>query len=164
MDGVRFDALTRALTTFGSRRRALASAFGGALGIVLAASSVDEAAAKKKCPPCKKRKQGKCKKKKPNGTPCTGGSCQDGSCVATVVPPTPPPFCAGKNTCTDADLALCNAAQNCFCFVTETGGSFCGTLSAPNCTGCTEAGGTCVNADGPQCVGGLRCAQPCATP
>jgi hypothetical protein len=63
MDADRFDTLARSLTL---RRHALA-ALSGALGLVLGASLPEDAAAKKKCPPCKKRnKQGKCKKKKPN--------------------------------------------------------------------------------------------------
>jgi hypothetical protein len=45
---------------------------------------------KKNCPPCKKRKDGKCKKNKPDGTVCEGGTCQSGSCVQPV-PPLPPP-------------------------------------------------------------------------
>jgi hypothetical protein len=84
----RFDTLTRSLTTAGSRRRALA-ALGGALGTALSGSVVDGAAAKKKCPPCKKRKQGTCKKKKPNGSTCPGGTCQGGRCVAVAPPPVP---------------------------------------------------------------------------
>lgn len=36
---------------------------------------------KKGCPPCKKRKQGKCTGKLPNGAACPGGTCNGGRCV-----------------------------------------------------------------------------------
>ncbi len=85
MDPQRFDTLARSLTAAGSRRRALAAILGGALGLSLGATSIEEAAARKKkpCPPCKKRnRQGKCKKKLPDGTACEGGrTCQNGSCL-----------------------------------------------------------------------------------
>src|SRR5215217_8689977 len=91
MDGTRADTLARSLTAAGSRRGALA-VLSGALGLILGASSIDEAEAKKKCPPCRKRKHGTCKRKKPNGTPCPGfGTCQGGKCVV--------PVCSGKNYC-----------------------------------------------------------------
>jgi hypothetical protein len=82
MDSARFDNLTRSLTTAGSRRRMLAAALSGASGLVVGASSVDQARAKKTCPPCKRRKQGRCKKKRPNGTACGPGGqiCQSGRC------------------------------------------------------------------------------------
>ena len=96
MDGSRFDSLARTLGTAGSRRRALGGVLAGAFGIL--GSRAEEAAAKKKCPPCKKRKQGKCKKTLPDGTACeNGGKCQGGRCAAAVSPP-----ClarCGTNTC-----------------------------------------------------------------
>jgi hypothetical protein len=80
MDGSTFDRLTRTLMLAGSRRRALAGLLAGTLGLL--GSHVEDAAAKKKpCPPCKKRKQGTCKKKKPDGTLCAGGTCQGGKCI-----------------------------------------------------------------------------------
>ena len=89
MDGARFDTLARSLIAIGSRRRALTAALGGSLGL-LSLDRRDEAAARKKaCPPCKKRKKGKCKKRLPDGTACAGGSCQAGSCVAATPPPSP---------------------------------------------------------------------------
>jgi hypothetical protein len=101
MDARHFDTLTRSLTAGGSRRRALAAALGGVLSRALGASSREDAAAqnkkKKACPPCKKRKKGKCKKTLPDGTACPGGTCQGGSCIATVVPPPPPPVCAAPD-------------------------------------------------------------------
>ncbi len=104
MDGFDFDALTRSLTTAGSRRRALTGLVSGTLGLVLGASVIEEAAAKKPCPPCKKRKQGKCKKKKPNGTACGSGRvCQSGRCVR----PGGLTNCGGTCVNTQSDEANC---------------------------------------------------------
>jgi hypothetical protein len=83
MDGSDFDALARSLTATGSRRQALAAVLIGALSLVRGGFSVQEAEAKKKkCPPCKKRKRGKCKGKKPDGTVCGPDQvCAGGACV-----------------------------------------------------------------------------------
>jgi hypothetical protein len=91
MDAGRFDSLTRALARVGSRRLALSGLLTGALGLL--GPRPHEAAAKKKkpCPPCKKRKKGKCKAALPDGTVCSGGTCQGGNCIATPTPPPPPP-------------------------------------------------------------------------
>jgi hypothetical protein len=72
VDRRRFDILARSLTTAGSRRRVMTSL----LGLVFGAAMVEEAGGRKKCPPCKKSRQGKCKGKKPDGAACPGGSCQ----------------------------------------------------------------------------------------
>jgi hypothetical protein len=111
MDGSRFDKLTRSLSTAGSRRCALSAVLGGGLGIALAASVVDEAAAKKKCPPCKKRKNGKCKKKKPNGTACPGGTCQSGSCCVAD----PQATTCAEVACGTATTNNCGQAVSCPC-------------------------------------------------
>jgi hypothetical protein len=99
-----FDTFTRSLTVAGSRRRALALALGGLISLSLARSE-DVAAGgrcKPKCSECKKCKKGKHGKKgkckpKPQGTACSVGSCQNGSCVAPPVPQSPqsPPCGAG---------------------------------------------------------------------
>jgi hypothetical protein len=81
MDAARFDAFSRSLTALGSRRSALATALAGGLGTLTIVST--EAKKKKKCSPCKKRKKGKCKKNKPDGTVCEDGTCQGGRCVAS---------------------------------------------------------------------------------
>src|SRR5688572_9014016 len=95
MDDSRFDSLTRTLSTAGSRRHTLGGLLAGAFGLL--GTQTEQVAAKKKpCPPCKKRKQGKCKKKLPDGTACSGGTCQGGRCVATA----PPLTCAsGQKPC-----------------------------------------------------------------
>lgn len=83
MDADRFDTLARSLTVAGSRRDALVATLGAVLGTVLGASSAERIAAKKKpCPPCKKRKKGKCKKTLPDGTACPTGECRGGQCIA----------------------------------------------------------------------------------
>jgi hypothetical protein len=119
MHAPHFDDLTRSLPgtgSRGSRRRAVALALSGALGLALSASSPADTAAKKKCPPCKKRKKGKCKKNKPNGTICPGGTCQHGSCC---VPELPAATCAGRcgtwtNTCRQPVVCPgCPSGQDC---------------------------------------------------
>src|SRR5215212_6677746 len=98
MEVNQFDTLTRSLTAAGSRRRALALALGGLVTLGLARS--DDVAAggkcKPKCPECKQCKKGKHGKKgkckpKPNGTACSAGSCQNGSCAAVTPQSSPPP-------------------------------------------------------------------------
>src|SRR5215216_4265304 len=81
MESNHFDALIRTVTVAGSRRTLLGTFCGGVLATLLH----DRTDAKKKpCPPCKKRKKGKCKKKLPDGTPCKGGACNSGRCVAVA--------------------------------------------------------------------------------
>ena len=117
MDHDRFDAVTRFLATARSRRRALAAVLGTPLGM----ASVHEAAAKKKCPPCKKLKQGKCKKKLPNGTGCPGGTCQSGSCVASSGASGAPPRCANLGeACLLSNPAGAGCCAPHFCGFRET--------------------------------------------
>jgi hypothetical protein len=145
VDADRVDSLARSLIAAGSRRQALA-ALTGALALILAGVSDQEAEAKKRCPPCKKRKQGRCKKKS-DGTPCPGGTCDGGRCA----------------TCTDG---VKNGSET---------GVDCGG-SCPRCTtgqGCTSpndcasafcSGGTCqtctVGTEDATCGSGCFCAQP----
>lgn len=107
MDGARFDTLARSLTSGGSRRRALAITLGGVIGALGLATTEAKKKKKKACPPCKKRKQGKGKGKKADGTGCEGGTCQDGRCIplaqAALPPPSPPadpaPLCVEATCC-----------------------------------------------------------------
>jgi hypothetical protein len=153
MNGSHVDALARSLTTAGFGRRALAGLFAGALGPALGASSADEAAAAKKkkpCPPCKKRKHGKCKKKRPDGTACAGGTCQGGRCSATPAPPPSCPSgltplangsCARACTTPDAPSAECPGCFGCSAANTE-GASYCIPLAnVCDPTGCTTTAG-----------------------
>jgi hypothetical protein len=77
----RFADLLRPPTMVRSRRglaRALAAlGIGGAIGA--AAPATGEA---KRCPPCRKKKNGTCRKKKPDGTRCGDcRACRNGRCV-----------------------------------------------------------------------------------
>lgn len=139
MDTERFDRLTRYLTPAGSRRRALVAALSGALSLTLEASSVEEVGAKKKnCPSCKKRnKQGKCKKKKPDGTACATGTCQGGRCLA---PTCSDGFKNGSETGIDCggNCARCANGQSCATHI--------------DCVGAFCSGGTCQ-----ECVVGSAC-------
>src|SRR5688500_6811147 len=142
MDGTRFDRLTRTLTTTGSRRRALGGLLSGALGVLSSGAEHTTAKKKKPCPPCKKRKQGKCKKKLPDGTACQSGTCQGGSCVATTWP------------------AVCPVCQAC-----NSGSGSCAVDTSEN----GEAGAGCaapkVCCSGKCCSGVHACnvASSCAT-
>jgi hypothetical protein len=77
VDAERFDAFSRTVSAHPSRRSLLAGLVSGLLTTKVAAGKKK----KKKCPPCKKRKKGKCKGTLPDGTACAGGTCQSGSCV-----------------------------------------------------------------------------------
>lgn len=91
METAAFDRFTRSLSAYRNRRLALIAVVGGALGAPLLSLDTADAKKKKPCPPCKKRKKGKCKADLPDGTACESGTCQAGQCVASPVPPPPPP-------------------------------------------------------------------------
>ena len=174
MDGPTFDVLTRSLSTTRSRRRAVVAELTGVLGQALASAGEDAAAKKKKpCPPCKKRKQGKCKKKLPDGTACGGGTCQSGSCVP-VGCPSGQKLCAGtciasglccNNAECPADRPICydgscdpclpiytfGVAQNC-----ESSAQCCGTASGVPAVCCQ------ISAAGPVCFDFLINTTACA--
>ena len=162
MDADGFDALSRSLGDARSRRRTLSLALSGTLTLLGLVDS-DETTAKKKCPPCKKRKQGKCKKKKPDGTACAGGTCQSGRCVATA-PPTLPcggcaagKICLANNSCAKACTTQgeCNGAALCSCSVTAENPavSYCRDLAGDcSTTPCTSTA---------QCPQGQMCAAVC---
>jgi hypothetical protein len=177
VDGFSFDALTRTLMTAGSRRRALTGVVSGTLGLVLGASVIDEAEAAKKCPPCKKRKKGKCKKKLPDGTACRGGSCQSGRCVVSACVPEPQlATCHGRCgtwinncgqivpcfTCTDGKQCLSNGSCAALCdFDLQNcpAGCFCGLPSTEVSSRCISgAAATCEEI--PQsCTSSAQCPQ-----
>jgi len=113
MHANRFDTLARSLTTAGSRRLLLGTVCAGLLGAVIP----DRTDAKKKpCSPCKKRKHGKCKKKKPDGTVCAGGTCQGGRCLAAAAQPLPPLPCGG---CPSGHACLDNGSCASVCTLIE---------------------------------------------
>src|SRR4051812_33305373 len=151
MDAERFDRLTRTLTQTGSRRRALATALAGSLGL-LGLSTVPDAQAKncKKIKHKQKRKKCLAQAKSDIGTPCipscerkicgddgcagscgtcgAGTHCLTGSCV---------PFCQGQT-----DGTACGGGQQC-------SGGVCATPP-------TEA--TCQHTQPNELIGGWYCA------
>jgi hypothetical protein len=111
-------------------------------------------AKKKACRPCKKRKQGKCKGKKPDGTACPGGNCVSGQCLPTA-PGCTTPFSRCGEECVNlqTDPLHCGACDNA-CPLAEScvdGGCQCGALKediAPSTCCVPEPGhaeGICFN-------------------
>jgi hypothetical protein len=150
MDGQFVDDLARGLAHGASRRGLLL----GSLGLLV--RRTDEVAAKKKpCPPCKKRKHGKCKANLPDSTPCSTGKCQSGRCVAAAAPPQPhpPDVCQRHNQCAsglcEATSGTCVAqcdvlfeacGDGCVCLSIGTGSAGHACLQVPedrNCAGYT---------------------------
>lgn len=134
MDSTHFDALTRSFPALQSRRGVLTALSGGLLTFLtatlagqdaLAAKQRDKRAAatkkrhKKPCPPCKTRKQGKCKGQVPDGSACNGGTCQGGACLSSpCVPQDSALVCAAgcgtrSDTCGGAVTCPCPAGQGC---------------------------------------------------
>lgn len=75
------------------------------------------------------------------------------------------PFCAGKNTCTDGDAAICGdgALTACVCLVTMRGEPFCGDFAPfdpDSCSQCRPGEEECLL----DCSGGLACLKPCPNP
>jgi hypothetical protein len=149
MDDRRFDALTRACTAGAPRRGIVRFLAAGALAAawdlaIRGGWRNAEAKCKKPCGPCRACKQGKCTKKKPDGTACgSGGRCQQGRCCT--------PDCAGK-PCGEADGCggVCTAQQGC--------GASCGTGQRP-CA--LPAGGVaCIPDDGTHCCTQDDCGGP----
>jgi hypothetical protein len=179
MDSSRFDALARSLTLPGSRRRALALALSGALGVAGLVRS-DDAAAGGKCKPkckectkCKKGtcKDGKCKKGKckpaANGTPCSVGTCQGGICECA----SGTTACAGGCVNTRTDPRNCGSCgrrcainQLCLagiCTCPGTGGAGVCSGQNPGATCCLLMDGSpvcsCAGTSGPDFVNAATC-------
>lgn len=150
MDAVQFDAFTQQITARLSRRSlGLLAALG-----LRAHPSPDEAEARKRrkkkkpCPPCKKRKKGKCKKRLPDGTPCEGGFCQAGVCIA----------CAdGSESCGGTCVRTCfpprvREPATCGCCMPNTP-AFSPPVGACSANSECCGGGICCNfGDGFTCV------------
>lgn len=136
MDGSAFDRLTKTLTEPRSRRGVSHILGGVAIGEALGLLGVAESTARKKkpCPPCKTRKKGKCKGKLPDGSPCSGGTCRSGDCVAAVPPPTTSPR---------KPNASCNVASSGNIFVYKSAAAdlrYAQTFTEPNGGQLTAAG------------------------
>jgi hypothetical protein len=183
MDGLTFDTFTRSLTVAGTRRHALAGLLAGALGLLAAQAESAVAKKKKPCPPCKKRKKGKCKGSLPDGAACVGGACQGGRCVAALPPGPSGPTCYdgvrnGNETgvdCGGPDCSPCPSGQACshradcvsaLCQGTCqqcSAGTPCGADVNGNC-GCQA--GTCFTAVGfpvSSCAAECPSSWPCNT-
>jgi hypothetical protein len=128
METHQFDSFVRSLGRATYRRCLLFSlALSPFAGLV--ARQADNAVAKKRhkkkgtkkeCPPCTKRKQGKCKGTLPDGSACRAGTCQSGRCVAAV-PPDPCASCSGDQVCRDGVCIVpaCGAGGPCRVFLSS---------------------------------------------
>jgi hypothetical protein len=174
MDGSHFDSLTRQITTRLSRRTSVARL--AALGL-LGLRPPQESTAKKQggkkkrkaCPPCKKRKNGKCKGTQPDGTACTitgggAGTCQSGSCLAAPpqrvapvpAPPAPPPPPPSPG-CPEGTTACGGACVN-----TRTDPTNCGTCGT-HCRvneSCIDGVCACSSSNAGICPTGFTCCLP----
>jgi hypothetical protein len=164
----RFDTLTRTVGTTRSRRAALGTLLAGTLDLL----DLVETSAKQACPPCMKRKHGKCKATKHlNDTACSGGTCRDGRCLPTEDQPRTCPLgkCSRKKSCGPgcACLAIGGGTHRCLALGTCSGRGRCewGTCGA-DCT-CVNPGGSkarCVSTAGcpeEQCTADADCGSAC---
>jgi hypothetical protein len=142
MDTSRFDTLTRTLTSAGSRRRALV-ALSGVFGLAMGMASTQDSEAKKKCPLCKKRKNGKCKKNRPDGTACPGGTCQSGRCIAAAPSLPPPPPCATAAACPVPPASQLCAQATCIGGTCGIGPKAANTVCRPIAGECDVAAEVC---------------------
>jgi len=143
VDADRFDIFTRSLTRNLHRRSFGLFSTLGLAGLAVSGSAV---ARKKPCLPCKKRKKGKCKANRPNGTRCPGGAWQGGRCA--------PPSCMdGVKNGNETDVDCGGNCPRCLNGRTCSGrndcvGAFCkdGTCEAcqanPECG--TDDNGACA--------------------
>jgi hypothetical protein len=143
MDADRFDALSRSLTTAGSRRRALAFALSGALAPLLAGEATDAHDALLTCKKLKGAKKKKCLKKAKKHmkthageVPSSGGGGSSGGCT---------PNCAPTNACgSDGCTGSCGTCD---------GGATCTATGVCDCgIGKELCQGTCW----PRCGGGME--------
>ena len=170
MDADRFDALSRSLTTAGSRRHALTAALGVAVAPLFGGADADAHDLSKKC----KKKSGDAKKK------CVKKAKKHNAQHASEVsplplppepppllpapPPLPAPFC----TRTGIDPLNCQASgPQCICATSASGAQTCVALASWRenvfqCGACTGPGEICVNPNGAHDF--AACAVPCANP
>lgn len=90
MDMRSFDGIIRLLSTSPSRRMLLTLCLGGIFATHDISGTRAKKRRKKTCSPCQKKKKGKCKGPKPDGTPCPEGTCLGGLCTLLQSPPPPP--------------------------------------------------------------------------
>lgn len=143
MDGSHFDALVRCLAATDSRRDLLARLTPGLVAAVTLASG--DGVAARSCPPCRKKKNGRCRKKRPDGAPCgNGGRCRNGRCDHNVCTlnctgdPAPQPCGPAGSSC-----QCVNVVEGAHACVKPQQGDACGTETV--------------------CDPGLICGIPCTT-
>lgn len=106
MDNARFDDLTTRLAAGMSRRHGLGAVTAFGIGALFTREAAAKKHKKKPCPPCQKRKNGKCKGILPDNTACDDGVCVSGQCL---------PCPAGQRLCEGTCLAnnLCCVNSDC---------------------------------------------------
>jgi hypothetical protein len=116
MDPARFDRLVRAVAATPTRRRVSQVLAGLVASGVIESARRDEVTAKKRCKPCRRRKKGTCKGKKPNDTSCNGeGKCFAGTCI-------PRPTCVGNaGNCSQAVQCCSGFCDGIECFAGGAG-------------------------------------------
>jgi hypothetical protein len=139
MDGFHFDALTRTLTSAGSRRRALTGLLGGTVGLF--AAWADEAAAKN----CKKIRNKKKRKRclaRARGcvSTCAGKRCGDDGCAGSCG------ACGGGRICDGGQCICPGGLTDCgdVCRNTQTNEAHCGGCGNPCDVAETCCSGSCV--------------------
>jgi hypothetical protein len=129
----RFDTLTRSLTVAGSRRRALAAALSGTLGL-LGWKKTEDAVAHNASTACK-TKSGQQKKK------CLKRAKKHNATHAVAAPPPPP-------TCAEQCPSTCSR-----CWGRKGGGPpLCGDAAAPTCAETCTSDQDCVHTSLPYCI------------
>ena len=129
MDADRFDTLVRALTGAISRRGLSRRLTALTVTSVLGSVGINAAEGRKRCGPCRKKKHGKCKKIRPDSTPCgVCLACQGGQCVnrcgicedclnGSCVPKPNDASCDGSGKCL---AGSCNPVPTCLPAVSVT--------------------------------------------
>lgn len=149
MDATRFDRIVKSLH---SRRAALG--IGAGIGALLGLGGADEAAGRrKKCGPCRRRKNGKCKPK-PDGTRCGPCSTCDGGRCSALCDEFDCVDDGGNEICLKTCSPACNTCQACnrvlgacepLCEEDQCVGGFCDVPCVPPCGACSACDfGRCV--------------------
>ncbi len=167
MDPQQFDALTRRLTSGGSRRRVLTALVGGAFGRALGLPSANRVAASEECDnPCPPEKpcciKGKCREK------CGDTCCAD--CFTEVLlineqPHLGPPICCKSTDGTICEHKKPGKADDRCCYPNEicVKGKCCCHAMGAGCLGAIKCGGKCCAKEaccnGKCCEKGYVCAR-----
>lgn len=156
METARVDRIARAVAGARSRRAVVALLSGLALSGAAPSPITPVVAKKKRCQPCRRRRRGKCKAKKPDGASCgEGRECCDGACQSVC------PLFQARNPLTCGCCELAGPVSRC-------------SVDADCCSGnCLTIGpvDTCIPRDvgspcdfGAQCGSGACVAGTCAAP